>query len=69
VIDCCVILHNLLLDANDDVPQAWLDDLSDDASDIGEAVGEYEFAGNVRDNNSDERRQYILDYFWDQRLV
>ena len=69
VIDCCVILHNLLLDANDDVPQAWLDDLSDDASDIGEAVGEYEFAGNIRDNNSDERRQYILDYFRDQRLV
>ena len=42
VIDCCIILHNLLIDIDDDVPEEWWEsDVND--GDIATAVGEPNF--------------------------
>lgn len=63
-IECCFILHNLLIDAgDDDVPPEWADS-DDDASHIAEAVGEYDFAAPIIDEDQqDERRQRCMEYF------
>eukprot|EP00978_Attheya_sp_CCMP212_P009530 scaffold22545_cov61-Attheya_sp.AAC.1 len=40
-IDCCIVLHNILINhiQDEDVPEEWID-LDDDASDMAEATGD-----------------------------
>ena len=74
VIDCCVILHNLLIDCNDEIPEEWLEDgdyvSEDDASEVGFAVGEYEMAAPIlQQHENDERCRHCMDYFKDVGLI
>lgn len=71
VIDCCVILHNLLIDrGDDDIPDEWFDDEADDYSDVGHVVGEYDMAGHINnDDENDERRRRCIDYFRDMNML
>jgi hypothetical protein len=70
VIDCCVILHNLLINAGDiDVPEEWLEAVAE-ASDVGEAVGEFNYASNIYDyHENDERRQRQLVHFTNLNMI
>jgi hypothetical protein len=71
VIDCCIILHNLLIDNGDDeIPLDWMDNDSDDGgsddeddashSNVGDAIGEYDFGLPVQEH--DERRRRCTIY-------
>lgn len=67
IIDCCVILHNLLIDTGDEIPDDWIDNESDDESDNGSDVGcEVEEYDMVHD---DDRRQRCIDYFINMGLL
>ena len=69
VIDCCVILHNLLIDCNDEIPEEWLED-EDDGSEVGFAIGEYEMAAPIhQQHENDERRRRCMEYFKDLGLI
>jgi hypothetical protein len=69
VIDCCVILHNLLIDCGDEIPEEWLED-EDDASEVGFAIGEYQMAAPIlHDHENDERRRRCMEYFKDVGLI
>eukprot|EP00977_Amphora_coffeiformis_P017772 scaffold5897_cov141-Amphora_coffeaeformis.AAC.4 len=62
IIDCCIILHNLLVDV-DTVPDRWLEDV-DPQSDID--VPDEEITAAITDeHDKDERRQRLLMYFKD----
>ena len=67
VIDCCIILHNLLIDINDDVPEEWWEsDVND--WDIATAVGEPNFSAPFFPHSpNDEWRQRCFDYFQNLR--
>ena len=67
VIDCCIILHNLLIDIDDDVPEEWWEsDVND--GDIATAVGEPNFSAPFFPHSpNDERRQRCFDYFQNLR--
>jgi hypothetical protein len=72
-IDCCIILHNMLIGANDDeVPDSWYDsdddateigaamgefDSNDDASEIGAAVGEYDLSAPFQIQDTNDTRR------------
>ena len=43
VIDCCIILHNLLIDVCDEISDEWMDEI-DDVSKVGAAIGEHYYA-------------------------
>ena len=58
-IDCCVVLHNLLLNWNDESPEEWLDDPTADPFD--DAISEPINEGMPKD----ERRQRLMEYFRD----
>lgn len=70
VIECCVILHNLMIDGGEDeIPDEWYDDM-DDASEVGAAVGEYDFSAPIdEDEQNDERRQRCIEYFRSMDIV
>ena len=54
-IECCIILHNLLIDVSEDtVPkECW--DSADDASEIGSAlVGEHELVATILHQDKEE---------------
>jgi hypothetical protein len=73
IIDCCVILHNFLLQlGDDDIPKDWMeeseDESDDDQSGVGHTVGEY-FLTMDDDNEDDRRRQICMDYFKDMNLI
>ena len=64
VIDCCIILHNLLIDIDDDVPEEWgKSDVND--GDIATAVGEPNFSYPHSPN--DKWQQWSFDYFQNLR--
>ena len=75
VIDCCIILHNLLIDRGDDeIPADWLDDEDeeegdddDDEGNMGNLIGEYDFGNPIVEN--DERRRRCMDYFKDMGML
>jgi len=75
VIDCCIILHNLLIDRGDDeIPEDWLDDEDEDEeeedpdeSNVGILIGEYEFGNPIVQD--DERRKRCMDYFKDMGML
>ena len=70
VIDCCVILHNLLLDSEAEEPDEWLEDVDDEASEIGTALGEYEYVQFMHDGlDDDARRTRCLELFRDHRII
>ena len=64
IIECCIILHNLLISMNDDIPNEWYDDdEGDDDSDIANTIGEYAFSDAFLDHHAnDERRGRCFDY-------
>ena len=69
-IDCCMILHNLLLDVDDEIPDEWIDDVDDCSSQIGESIGEVDYSFPLlNDEINDERRQRCLQIFRDYRIV
>ena len=75
IIDCCVILHNLLIDTGDIIPPDWIekeqddsDEEDDDCSDVGTEIGEYNMINQVQ-NGNDDRRQRCMDYFTDMGLL
>ena len=67
VIDCCIILHNLLIDIDDDVPEEWWEsDIND--GEIATAVGEPNFSAPFYPHSpNDERRRRGFDYFQNLR--
>jgi hypothetical protein len=70
MIECCIILHNLLIDTDDDIPDVWLDEFEDDVSEVGAAIGEYDYSLPILDQDScDERRQRCIDYFKDMNMI
>jgi hypothetical protein len=70
VIDCCVILHNLLIDCHDEIPPRWLLDIEDDASEVGAALGEYDMAAPILEvHDKDERRKRLMDYLKDANKI
>jgi hypothetical protein len=72
IIDCCIILHNFLVDSGDDtVPEEWYDnEADDDNSDVGYLVGEYDMAVQMNDDDeNDERRRRCIDYFRDMNML
>ena len=62
-IDCCVILHNLLLEADGDIPSSWLEDV-DDASDIAAVTGDEALVQELNSAQHDdlERRRRLFEY-------
>jgi hypothetical protein len=67
VIDCCVILHNLLIETGDEIPDDWIEDDSDSGSDCGSDVG-YE-VGEYNMINDDDRRERCIEYFINMGLL
>jgi hypothetical protein len=70
VIDCCVILHNLLIDVgDDDIPEEWLRAVQE-AQDVGEAMGKFDYARDIFDyHENDERRQQQLVHFINLNMI
>jgi hypothetical protein len=69
-IECCVILHNLLIEDDDEIPQQWIDEFDDDTSDVAAMVGEYDYSAPIGDEHeSDERRRRQMEYFVDMGLI
>ena len=68
-IDCCVILHNFLVDhGEDEIPSDW--EIPDDVSEIGASLGEFDYAGAfVAGTDSDARRSRCMEYFKSQLLI
>ena len=65
-IDCCVILHNLLISCNDEVDLDWLDD--EEASDVDDEVraptfGDMLYRPIPKGSTKDERRTRLQRYF------
>ena len=70
MIDCCIILHNLLIDACDEIPDEWMDEFDDDISKVGAAIGEHDYARPMlRQDISDERCQRCLEYFHNMNMI
>jgi DDE superfamily endonuclease len=74
MIDCCIILHNLLIDFNkdeDDIPDDWIEDDSsdvdrDDQDDIANDIGEYWYSQPINEaDQGKERRTRALQYMSD----
>ena len=64
VIECCVILHNLLVDVGEDtIPQEWMEIQVDD-EEVGQVVGEYRMSEAILEQDrTDVRRQRSMQYF------
>ena len=61
-IDCCVALHNLLLEMNDDFPEESIDDIRDfTEDDLDNGLGAPIQLGLAKD----ERRQRLMECFRD----
>ena len=56
-IDCCIILHNLLIDMKDEPPEEVYEDDEHFDPWLNEAI--------PADSRADERRQRLLQYFKD----
>jgi len=65
VIDCCMILHNLLVGMKDDIPDGWRDQFEGEISDISEAESINDDLDRQVpvDSPRDWRRNQILTYF------
>lgn len=64
VIDCCVILHNLLIGMKDDIPDDWRDEFESEISDISDTAEQDDLDQQVPvDSPRDWRRTQILTYF------
>jgi hypothetical protein len=62
-IDCCVILHNLLVGLKDDIPDEWRDDVSD-ISELDEAPADAELDAAIPEfAPNDARRIQLMHYF------
>jgi hypothetical protein len=63
-IDCCIILHNMLI-GKDEIPEEWMDD-DDDTSDIDITS---ELNGQLDDASPpDERRRQVHNFFRDWEI-
>ena len=63
MVDCCFVLHNLLLSFSDEINDRWLDDEEDVVSDIGEAIGEDELFMAIPEGEAkDTRRSNLMDF-------
>ena len=65
MIDVCVILHNFLLEQNDEAPVDWMDVSRDDDDDEEEPDGaDRNIQPNqLHDQKRQELRDYIADYY------
>ena len=65
-LECCIILHNLLIDVGEDtvtVPDKWWGS-DDNASEIGSALGEHGYVAPILPHDKeDERDQCCMNYF------
>jgi hypothetical protein len=70
VVDCCVILHNLLINVGETtVPDDWLE-VDDTSDEIATAAGQQHLADPLLEaDRNDERRLRCMDYFLDQGLI
>jgi hypothetical protein len=69
-VNCCIILHNLLIDSNDTVPEEWLDEFDDDVSEVGAAIGELDYSRPLLEqDDGDERRQRYIRFFKDMNMI
>ena len=77
IIDCCIILHNLLIDCDDEIPEQWLNDIlsSGEVDGIEEELGEENrflparYEEDDIENNDDTRRQQCLSFFKDFNFI
>ena len=70
LIQTCVILHNLLIDCNDEIPELWFDEFDDDASDIAQQIGEDHLSAPFHvDDRDDARRQRLFDHYNDMGVL
>ena len=69
-IDACIILHNLLIEVGDvDIPEEWLAAVRE-AADVGEAIGEFDYARDIFDyHENDERRQRQMVHFINLNMI
>jgi DDE superfamily endonuclease len=65
VIDCCIILHNLLVDVGDNIiPEEWCDDNDVINDDVGVYIGEHDFGANIETNQPNvSRREICFTYY------
>lgn len=59
-IDCCVVLHNILIDLKDEAPEEWVEQEDDDDTTMDGLIDH-----TVVGQDKDERRQRLLEYFRD----
>ena len=64
-IDCCIILHNLLVGMKDDIPEGWRDEYCDEISDLDAAESYIEEIDEAVEKESprDARQNQFVAYF------
>ena len=64
-IDCCCILHNLLVGMNDDIPEEWREEYCDEISDIDAAESYIDEIDDALPDTSprDARRNQFVAHF------
>jgi DDE superfamily endonuclease len=69
LIDCCIIIHNLLINAGDNkIPADWQDDEDVMDVDVGQYVGETSFWNRIGNSApNDARRQLCYKIYLDTR--
>jgi len=66
VVEVCIILHNLLIDYDDTVPEHWTQDMAQHEQLIAAALGQEEYVQPIPDlAPQDVRRHRVINYFKD----
>ena len=69
-LDCCIILHNILIDKNDKVTQSWIDELgNEEVDDVAQMIGKYDYSAPIVQGAAYERRRQLIEYLIDVVLI